>query len=138
MFMDWKINMVKMSIPPKAMHRFNTIPIKIPMVFFAEIESPILKFVWTLKGPQIAKTTLRKNKAERHNFLISKLTIKLIEAAWCWQKDRHTGQWHRTEDPESRPLLHGQVVLTRCQDHSTGKGQSCQQMVQDNWTSTCK
>ena len=78
-----RVNIIKMAILPKAIYRFNAIPIKLPRTFFTELELNILKILNIQRHPEKEKWSWR-NQAPGFQTIVQTTAMKTI---WYRNKD---------------------------------------------------
>ena len=110
-----RINIVKMSILPKAIYTFNAIPIKIPSIFPKKWKNNPKIYIEPGRTPNSQRNVEKENQSWQHHSSRLQLYYKvvIIKTAWYWHKNRHTDQWNRTESPEIDPQLYGQLIFNK-------------------------
>ena len=131
-----------MSVLPKAIYRFNAIPIKLPAVFFTELEQIISQFVWKLKKNSNSQSNLEK---EEWNWRNQPAWFQTILQSYSHQDSMVLTQklkyrlMEQIESLEISPCAYGHLIFDKwVKNIQWRKYNLFNKWCWENWSSTCK
>ena len=130
-----------MALLPKAVYRFNVIPIKLPMTFFTELEQIILKFIWNCKGtqncqnnPEEKEQSWRHNSPRHQTILQSYSNQNRVVLA---QKQTY-GSVEQNREPRNKPTYLQSIFNKGGKNIQWRKDSLFRKWCWENWTAACK
>ena len=136
-----------MSIPPQAIYRFNAIPIKLPMVFFTELEQIISQFVWKYKKTLNSQSNLEKEEWNWRNqpawFQALLQSHSHQDSMVLAQRQKYRSDYivlsNKVESPEINPHTYGHLIFDkRGKNIQWKKDNLFSKWCWENWSTTCK
>ena len=109
-----RVNIVKVTILPKAILRFNAISIKIPIQFFIDLERAICNFHQTNRKHRRGENVLNTKKKfwqNHHPWPLSILQSNCDKICMVLVSERHVDHWNRIEDPGRMPHTYGHLIF---------------------------
>ena len=140
MFLIGRINIVKMTIPPKAIYRFKEILIKLSMAFFTDLEKQNYNLYGKHKRFQIAKAILKKTRAGQIKLpdFTPSYKAAVIKMVWHCNRSRNIDQWNKTESPEINSYTYAHLIYDKGGKNIQWRKDSFfNQCCWENWTVTC-
>ena len=137
-----RINIVKMTILPKAIYKFNIIPIKLPMAFFTELGKKIFTIYMETQKTPSSQSNLEKVKQSWRNQALGHQTILQSysnQDSMVLAQNRSIDQWNRIENPEINPHTYGHLIFDKGNKNIQWRKDSLfNKWCWENWAATCK
>lgn len=111
-----RVIILKISVLPNLICRFDELPMKIPVSYFMDINKLILKFIWRGKRSRTANTVLKENNNVGRLTLLNFTTYHkptVIKTVWYRWKNRQVDQRNRLESLEIHPHKYSQLILDK-------------------------